>query len=183
VSATSGQRDLEGLTILNLGSGIRPIEEAVNLDITAVLGADVVHDLNEYPWPFPDNRFREVIARDVLEHLDDLVLVMEELHRVCEAGARIEIGVPHFSSANQFIDPTHRHAFGVESFDYFTGEHEHFYYTQVRFRTVARRIGFYPGPLEPLVRRLASRWPSRYERRWAWIYPAWYLLFELEVVK
>lgn len=159
------------------------MESAVNLDRTSVLGADVVHDLNDFPWPFPADRFTRVVARDVLEHLDDLVGVMEELHRVCSNGARVEIGLPHFSSVTHFTDPTHRHAFGIESFDYFTGEHEHFYYTEARYRTIKRGVYFRPGPLAPLVRRLVSRWPSRYERRWAWIYPAWYLLFELEVVK
>ena len=167
MSAGPEQRDVERLAVLNLGSGRRPIESAVNLDRTSILGADVVHDLNDFPWPFAANRFSRVIARDVLEHLDDLVCVMEELHRVCARGARIEIGLPHFSSVTHFTDPTHRHAFGIESFDYFTGEHEHFYYTTVRFRTVMRQIYFRPAPLEPMVRRFASRWPSRYERRWA----------------
>jgi len=34
-----------------------------------------------------------------------------------------------------------------------------------------------------LVRRLANRYPAAYERRWTWIFPAWFLYFELEVVK
>jgi hypothetical protein len=33
------------------------------------------------------------------------------------------------------------------------------------------------------VWRLANRYPAAYERRWAWIFPAWYLYFELEVDK
>jgi len=34
-----------------------------------------------------------------------------------------------------------------------------------------------------LVFRLANRFPERYERRWAWMFPAWFLYYELEVVK
>jgi len=34
-----------------------------------------------------------------------------------------------------------------------------------------------------LVHRFANHFPQAYERRWAWIFPAWFLYFELEVVK
>ena len=34
-----------------------------------------------------------------------------------------------------------------------------------------------------LVWRLANRYPEAYERRWAWVFPAFFLSFELEVVK
>jgi SAM-dependent methyltransferase len=182
-TAASPRRSIDQLSTLNLGSGRRPFDDAVNLDVTSTTAPDVAHDLNVFPWPFPDDRFTRILANDVLEHLDDLVRTMEEIHRICADGARIEIGVPHYSAGNAFTDPTHRHYFGYFSFDYFTGEHEHNYYTTTRFRLVKRRIGFYPAPLEPVVRRLAHRSPERYERRWAWIYPAWYLRFELEVVK
>jgi hypothetical protein len=37
--------------------------------------------------------------------------------------------------------------------------------------------------INKLVWRLANRYPGTYERRWAWIFPAWYLYFELEVQK
>jgi SAM-dependent methyltransferase len=143
----------------------------------------VVHDLNVRPWPFPDDRFSEVAMYDVIEHLDNLLVVIEELHRVCRDGALIKITTPHFSSANSFTDPTHRHHFGWHSLDYFTGEHEHSYYTAVRFRTKVRTLVFHHSLLTKITRRLANRWPAAYERRWAWMFPAWFLYFELVVVK
>lgn len=42
---------------------------------------------------------------------------------------------------------------------------------------------FQPTLLNKIVRRLANHFPGSYERRWAWLFPAWYLYFELEVVK
>jgi hypothetical protein len=30
---------------------------------------------------------------------------------------------------------------------------------------------------------VARRWPRFYERRLAWVFPAWFLYFELEAVK
>ncbi len=97
---------------LNLGCGRKKDPKAVNLDITPATDPDVVHDLNVRPWPFPDDRFEAVAMYDVIEHLGDLVGVMEELHRVCRPGAVVAITTPHFSSANSFADPTHRHHLG-----------------------------------------------------------------------
>lgn len=169
--------------VLNLGCGQKRDETAVNLDITSDTNPDVVHDLNELPWPFAADRFRSVKMLDVIEHLDNIVSVMNELHRVCRHGARITITTPHFSSSNSFTDPTHRHHLGWFSMDYFTGEHEHSYYTQARFRTIQRSLIFKPSLLNRIIRRMASRWPGWYESRWAWMFPAWFLYFELEVVK
>jgi SAM-dependent methyltransferase len=169
--------------VLNLGCGRKKMTGALNLDVTPDTDPDVVHDLNVIPWPFHDNRFTEVYAHDVIEHIDDVVRVMNELHRVCQDGARVHITVPHFSSANAFTDPTHRHYFGWFSFDYFTGEHEHNYYTRARFRMANRKLMFHNTSTNKLVRRLANRWPARYERGWVWIAPAWFLWFELEVLK
>jgi len=182
----SGMRtaeELASLTALNIGSGARPFADAVNLDITSDTNPDIVHDVRELPWPFESDRFAELRAIDVLEHLPDLVATMEEIHRICGAGGRVQIVVPHFSSNNSYTDPTHLHHLGIMSFDYFTGEHQHSYYTRCRFRTVSRKIEFLNRPQDRVMSRLAARWPVLYERRFAWIFPAWLMRFELEVLK
>jgi SAM-dependent methyltransferase len=174
---------LEHRPILHLGSGRKYDAAAVNVDLVADTGPDLIHDLNRLPWPLPANRFREVWAYDVLEHLDDLVKVMEEIHRVCRHGTIVKVTVPHFSCANAFTDITHRHYFGRFSFDYFTGENELSFYTRMRFRRRVASIIFRPTFLNKLVGRLANWAPAGYEWSWPWIFPAWFLYFELEVVK
>jgi len=169
--------------ILNLGCGKKYINGAVNVDVTPATRPDVVHNLNRVPWPFPDSHFRQVQAYDVLEHLTDLLAVMEEIHRVCEDGAIVHITTPHFSSANSYTDLTHRHHFGFFSLDHFTGESHNDFYTPCRFRMVARRMIFHPSLVNKMVWRLAERNPQVYERSWAWAFPAWFLYFELEVSK
>lgn len=172
-----------GRDVLNLGSGRKHMASALNVDVVADTSPDVVHDLNARPWPLPSGHFREVFAHDVIEHLADVVATMEEIHRVCRDGAVVRLTVPHFSCANAFTDPTHRHHFGWFSFHYFTGEHEFSFYSRARFRRRASRIVFRPTLLNKAVGRLANRYPERYERRWAWMFPAWFLYVELEVVK
>ncbi len=175
--------DFDAPRVLNLGSGNQIQPEAVNLDVIPDTNPDVLHDLNQMPWPFPDNRFCEVLAYDVIEHLDDTISVLEEIHRVCRDGAIVRLTVPHFSCANAFTDPTHRHYFGRFSFDYVTGRSEHSFYTRARFRERSSQIVFYPTLLNKIVWRIAKRYPAAYERRWAWIFPAWFISVELEVLK
>jgi hypothetical protein len=179
------QRQPEHLlpSILNLGCGLKRAAGAVNLDITPNTSPDVVHDLNVRPWPFPDNQFREVVAYDVIEHLDNVIGTMEEIHRVCCNGAIVKVTLPHFSCANAYTDPTHRHYFGRFSFDYVSGENDLNFYTRATFKRRVTEIIFYPSMLNKLIRRVANRYAASYEQRWAWIFPAWFLYFELEVIK
>ena len=170
-------------TALNLGSGKAYDRSAVNLDVTPATSPDVVHDLDVVPWPFPDDRFDRVAAIDVLEHLRDPLGAMNEIHRVSRAGSVVRIALPHFSCANAFSDLTHRSFFGFYSFDNLTGESPHDFYSPRRFRMRRREIVFDRRPVNKLVRRLANRRPRAYEQHWAWMLPAWFLSFELEVVK
>ncbi len=174
---------LDQRTILHLGAGKKYNPNAVNVDLVAGTNPDVVHDLDQMPWPLPSDRFTEIQAMDVIEHLNDVVAVMEEIHRVATNGAIVRITVPHFSSANAFTDITHRHWFSVSSFDYFTGESPVDFYTSRRFRKRSAQIVFFPSLVNKLVWRYAKRWPSAYESKWAWMFPAWFLSFELEVRK
>src|SRR4051812_24901931 len=103
----------ESRLILNLGCGHQHLPGAVNLDISPAAAPDIVCDLNKFPWPFADNYFEEVYANDIVEHLRDTVVVMDELNRVCKQGAGIHITVPHFSCANAFLDPTHQRYFSA----------------------------------------------------------------------
>lgn len=71
----------------------------------------------------------------------------------------------------------------VFSFDYFTGDNCWGFYTRARFAKRHAELAFYAVLLNALVRRIARRWPKLYERCLTWIFPGWYLSFELEVVK
>jgi SAM-dependent methyltransferase len=168
---------------LNLGCGRKRIDGAVNVDRAAIVKPDVVHDLDLLPWPFEENQFGEIHAYDVIEHCADLVATMNEIHRISANGAVLHVTTPHFSSANSYIDPTHKHHLSYFSFDYFTGDDEFGFYTDRRFRKRRAQIVFYPSMANKLIWRIANRFPRAYERRWAWLFPAWFLSVDLEVIK
>ena len=118
-----------------------------------------------------------------MEHIANVPDLMTEIHRVLEPNGTVLITTPHYSCANSYSDPTHRHHFGWRSFDCFTEEHALSYYSGARFEFVSRTLRFHGGLVDSLMRRIANRLPGLYERRFAWVFPAWYLEFELRVVK
>jgi predicted SAM-dependent methyltransferase len=107
---------------LNLGSGSRPMPGYVNVDKYGT--PDVTHDLEAFPWPWPDNSVGEVMLRHVLEHLgqqtDVYFGIVKELHRVCQADAHIFIVVPHFRHDYFYQDPTHVRAITPEGLLHFS---------------------------------------------------------------
>src|SRR3990167_1740087 len=107
------------LSIIHLGCGPQKKPGALGVDINKNIKADIIHDLNKFPYPFEKNRFDKIIAENILEHLDDIPKVMEELHRICKNGAKLFITTGHFSGIDAFTDPTHKHFFTSRTFDYF----------------------------------------------------------------
>src|SRR5690242_19746066 len=109
-----GHRDPE---ILHIGSGKRKVCGAVTMDINRAHRPDLVWDLNRFPYPLEDSSFDLAVCEHVLEHLKDVVRVMEELHRVLRPEGKVCIRVPHFSSLNANTDPTHTRRFSSRSMD------------------------------------------------------------------
>ncbi|PIE29839.1 SAM-dependent methyltransferase, partial [candidate division KSB3 bacterium] len=99
------------MKVLDIGCGRKKVSGAVGVDLNPRTDADVIHDLNVFPYPFQDGEFDEVYCDSILEHLENFFQVMEELHRVTVAGGIIRVKVPHYTSFDAYTDPTHRHFF------------------------------------------------------------------------
>ena len=108
----------DGFKILDFGCGRRKRPHSIGIDVNPRSDADIIHDLDIFPYPFPNNYFDEIYSDNVLEHLTDVLLVMNELHRIAKPKAKIFITVPFYAHRNASTDPTHKHFFGVHSFDY-----------------------------------------------------------------
>ena len=69
--------------IINLGCGKTRIPESIGVDAVEIPETvDVIHDLNETPYPFDNGFADEIHFYHVLEHLDDPVAKLEEIHRI-----------------------------------------------------------------------------------------------------
>ncbi len=152
------------------------------------VGVDV--PLNVFPWPLPDSTYDYVLCFDVLEHLHNIVWVMEEIHRVSTPGAVVEISVRTGSSHLLCTDPTHVCEFGYHSFDYFVSNRDladRYRYSQATFSIKRIRFtklpGRWLGVLDRHMYAFLNADPHVYEYRLSYIYPKDGLHFELLVSK
>jgi len=181
------------MTVLDVGCGRAKTPGSVGIDIEPHPGVDIVHDLNQFPYPFGPDEFDRIVARHCLEHLENVVKVMDEFHRVVKARGLVEIEVPHFSSCDAYTDVTHKHFFSYHSFDYFTKEGLHgvHRYGRGSYEIASRRIHFWSltGESRIIPHRLigieylANHHPVFYEKFLAFTFPAKSLLVRLVVVK
>lgn len=120
------------------------------MDIVALPGVDVVHDVLAFPWPFEDDTFDHILMSHVLEHVphyighksskDGFILIMEEMHRILKPGGRLEVLCPHPDSPDVWADPTHTRIVHPKNFAYFSDDSRYNFYTQVRFKILASEI-------------------------------------------
>lgn len=111
------------LNKLNLGAGNELLDGYINVDLRNYGKPNCVqHNLNVFPYPFQDNSFDEVLLYSILEHLDNPLAVLNEVHRICRPGAILKIRVPYYNSSTAHGDITHKHYFCFGSFDHVTYE-------------------------------------------------------------
>ena len=127
--------------MLDVGCGINKHPGSIGLDYNPGTRADVIADLDHTPYPFRDNSFREVRAIHVIEHVADVIRLMEEFHRVLEPGGRAVIVTPHYTDFSSFCDPTHRWHLNSFSLRYFGEDNAGYgYYSPVRFREISTNV-------------------------------------------
>jgi SAM-dependent methyltransferase len=178
--------------ILDLGCGNRKKEGSIGIDCNPDSMADVIHDLDRFPYPFGDSTFDVVIADNIMEHLDDIIGVLRELYRITKPHGELVITVPYFHSKWAYIDPTHRHFFTSESFSYFDVNHE-FYriyrYSDIRtrinkiiFNENIRRSGL-RNVLHRILVSIANRHSAWYDSHLGHIFPLDTITFHIEILK
>lgn len=125
------------IRILDVGCGKNKTEGAVGLDNNPRTAADVIHDLGEIPYPFPDDEFDLVVSNHVVEHVPDVIAFITELHRVTRHGGRIKLLTPHYTNPDWPNDPTHRNLINSYTFNTFLPGRQVFdFYTEVELKPV-----------------------------------------------
>lgn len=168
--------------VLDVGCGSKKHPGSVGIDVSAETDADIVHDLNVFPWPIEDASFDQILIQDVIEHLDDLYGAFSEVHRVGRPGARVHVRTPHFSSALAYSDPTHKRFLSAAAVRALA-EPGFAHYSHARFGVVHVTLDLWL-PFRALgVGALAKRYPEVYEKYLAFRFPAMNIRAELEIAK
>ena len=175
------------MRILDVGCGIKKAPGAIGVDRNPASAADVLCDLDRFPYPFADSSFDGLRAIHVIEHVSDVMRSMEEFHRLVRPGGRVLLVTPHYTDFSSFCDPTHRWHLNSFSFRYFGEDHGGFgYYSAVRFREISVKVKLlalwrYAG-FEFLVNR-SRRFRLFWEHYLCYVVRGKVMEFEFEVLK
>lgn len=113
---------------INIGSGLKRIDGYLNVDHNPAVNPDIVLNIENAEFPWPDNSIDAVIAHHILEHIGETFLkFMKELYRVCKNGAVIDIEVPHHRHENFYGDPTHKRFITVEMLKQFSKKYNNWH--------------------------------------------------------
>jgi len=179
--------------ILDVGCGANKMEGAIGLDNNPRTAADVIHDLGEVPYPFPDNEFDLVVSNHVVEHVPDVMAFIGELYRITRNGGRIRLITPHYTNPDWPNDPTHRNHINSYTFNTFMPGRQVFdLYTDNQLKPVRARVsllGLWNAlGIEILVNLDQKSYKLRFLRKFweqylSYIIRGKELDFEFEVVK
>jgi SAM-dependent methyltransferase len=126
---------------LDVGCGINKLPGAIGVDRNPRSRADVLCDLDRFPYPFRDSSFDRLQAVHVIEHVSDVLRTMEEFHRLVRPGGSIFLATPHYTDFSSFCDPTHRWHLNSFSFRYFGEDNAGYgYYSGIRLREKKVRL-------------------------------------------
>ena len=178
---------------LNMGCGLDFEKGYINLDNNPQYKADVYHDLNSFPYPFSDNTFDEILCNEILEHVNDIFLVLDELYRISKPNAKIKIRVPHWSHYFAWSDFVHKRGFSYISFNPFERDLaiQNYPYNEVKFKVKIEKRYFttYIGK-KAFLKFIGSifDWiinfsPPLTERFLCKFIPISHIFFELRIIK
>jgi SAM-dependent methyltransferase len=151
-----------GKKILDVGCGKNKYPGSVGLDCNPGTDADVIHDLDCFPYPFDDNEFDLVVGRHVIEHVPNPMAFVSELHRITRPGGRIRLVTPHYTNPDWPNDLTHRNHLNSYSFQNFIPDRKLFaFYTDLNLKPVRTHVS-----LLGLWKALGFEWIVNLDQQW-----------------
>lgn len=178
-------------TILDLGCGRKKVNvegsRVIGLDFYNTKNADVVCDLEQGKLPFPDNYFDGIYAIHTLEHIKNLLPLIDEMWRVTKPNGVIHVESPYFASSLAHSSLDHVRFFSYTSFDPYKKEFGYRYLESPTTFEVKARYEFSGHfglqTIGKVVDFFSNRFPRIYQRLFAFIIPSEVIKFELKVIK
>lgn len=162
------QKEIE---VLDIGCSSNKIPGAVGLDINSESRADILHDLNVFPYPLAENSVRKIFAKHIIEHIDHPRGFLKEIHRILAPAGTAFIETPHFSCRVAYSEPEHKLFYS------------YFMFTEllkgVDLKVLRHEITFYKGFRFFGIKALANLFPDTYERFWTYLFPAENVILEV----
>ncbi len=127
-----------------MGCGELQFSDCLNADIRKTKIVDIIVNFDKFFYPFKDGSFENVYAYDIIEHLDDIIKVIEEIYRILKSEGKIFIKTTYWQAENSFTDLTHKHFFTLKSFDYFDPStmlgKKYGFYSDKKFKILSKQL-------------------------------------------
>lgn len=133
--------------------------DLVAMDHDPNCGADILHNLDVYPWPLGDDRFDEVHAYEVLEHLGQqgdakaFFACFGEIYRVLKPDGLLIATVPAWNDVWAWADPSHRRVIAPETLVFLDQQQ---YAAQIGKTAMTDFRWLWSGDFEPVAADVAN---------------------------
>ena len=106
---------------LDLGCGQFKQKGFVGLDQYKQTGVDIVHDIQQFPWPVPDNSCFQVLMSHIWEHIEPKYRfeVMDEVWRIIRHDGQLLLSCPYSGSFLEAAHPAHYMCPNEATFQFF----------------------------------------------------------------
>ena len=106
---------------LDVGCGIFKQKGFVGIDMMDHDNVDIVHDIQIFSWPVPDNICSQILMSHLWEHIEPKYRfeVMDELWRICRYDGQLFICCPHAGSFLEAAHPAHYMCPNTGTFQFF----------------------------------------------------------------
>lgn len=107
--------------LLDIGCGENKHKGWIGMDIRKVKGVDIIHNVQDFPWPIPDNIVFQALCSHLWEHIEPKYRLqfMDELWRIMKPDGQLLLSTPYYQSVGACQDPTHYTCPTEGTFTYF----------------------------------------------------------------
>lgn len=94
---------------LDIGCGEGKQKNFVGMDKRRLPGVDIAHDIQDFPWPIPDNACIVCLMSHLYEHIEPKyrIQLFDEIWRVLKPDGQLWLSSPYYLSIGANQDPTH----------------------------------------------------------------------------
>ena len=163
---------LPDVAVADLGCGRRKFPGAVGIDLLPGDSVDIVHNLDEYPWPVDDDSFDLVIATHIAEHVRDFTRFLLECYRIVRPDGVLIVRCPHFSWRGSYSHPLHLRHLCYDSIGLMLSGGPDLSCGKVPFMLAQTLLRFQGDVRVRIGRALAARKPRSWEQYWSCLFPA-----------
>ena len=156
---------------LDVGCGINKQKGCIGMDMTPHKNVDIVHDVQVFPWPIPDDVCHMIIMSHLWEHIEPKYRfqVMDELWRIMRHDGQLFIVCPYAHSFLAAAHPAHYMCPNEATFQFFDSDyalwHVCSYKKPLPWKIVRNEANF-SGTIEVVLepRKLKDGQPSEYPK-------------------